>query len=273
MEIRYKPIGVFDSGVGGVSVLREMVRRMPHEHFLYFGDSANAPYGTKPAEIIRELTVKNVEYLMDRDVKAVAVACNTATGAAVRVLREKYPDLPIVGIEPAIKPAVLENPGGLVYVLATPLTLKQDKFRVLLAQYEDMADIRMVPCPGLMEFVERGELTGDRLREHIAGLIAGVAADVEAADTDMKLAAGPAAVVLGCTHYPFVRDAISEVVGDNVKIYDGGPGTARELERRIREAGLLSDSVSAGEVIFENSYTDVNRSDEVNAICRTLLSS
>ena len=132
-------IGFFDSGVGGISVLREMVKLMPYEDFLYFGDSKNAPYGTKSTDVVRQLTVAHTQEFLRRGAKAVAIACNTATSAAVRVLREMYPEVPLVGIEPALKPAVEEFPTGHVLVLATPMTVREEKFhklvQILYAQF------------------------------------------------------------------------------------------------------------------------------------------
>ena len=145
------PIGFMDSGLGGLSVLREAIKLMPKEDFIYYGDSLHAPYGVKPQAEIRDLTFAVVEKLLDMGIKGLAVACNTATSAAVRLLRNTYPELPIVGIEPAVKPAVTESHGGRILVMATPMTLKQEKFQNLLAKYREQADIVPVQCDGLME--------------------------------------------------------------------------------------------------------------------------
>lgn len=256
-ELRKAPIGVFDSGMGGISVLRELVRVMPHEDFIYFGDSANAPYGTKPTEVIRELTIRHVENLMAQGAKGIVVACNTATSAAVAVLRKIYPELPLVGIEPAIKPAAVEKPGARIVVMATPMTIRQEKFQKLMARYEDQIRIVPLPCPGLMEFVERGDLEGEDLRTYLQELLGTVSA--EPID----------GIVLGCTHYPFVRRMIQEIVGSQVTIYDGGPGTAREMKRRLQEKDLLNLQAGAGTVQFYNSR---NTQEEI-ALCKTLFSS
>lgn len=259
MDRKRLPIGVFDSGVGGISVLRELVKLMPEEKYLYFGDSANAPYGTKSLEQVRRLTIQNIEFLLGQGVKSVVVACNTATSAAVADLRKMYPDLPLVGIEPAIKPAVEQNPGGRVIVMATPMTLRQEKFCKLMGRYQDQAQIIPLPCPGLMEYVERGDLEGEDLRKYLIELFWSV--DQEPMD----------AIVLGCTHYPFASSVIRQVVGAEVKIYDGGPGTAREMKRRLQEAGLLQDIAGRGEVIFENSYSDSDRMLQEQNLCKKLL--
>ena len=157
------PIAVFDSGVGGLSVLRELVAQMPSEHFLYFGDSANAPYGTRPTAEIRSLTLAHAECLFDRGAKALVVACNTATSAAIGELRARWPDRVIIGIEPALKLAVSRHPGGCIGVLATEATLREEKFAALLQRCAENCHILKCPCPELVEFVERGELTGPSL--------------------------------------------------------------------------------------------------------------
>mgnify|MGYP005902307745 FL=1 len=249
------PIGVFDSGVGGISVLRELVKIMPNEDYLYFGDSINAPYGTKEISRIRELTIKNVEKLMEMGAKSIVVACNTATSAAVRVLRKMYPDMPLVGIEPAIKPAVEYKENSRVVVIATPMTLKQEKFQKLMEKYDGQAEIVPLPCPGLMEFVERGDLEGDDLYKYLNILFGSV--------NQKKIDS----VVLGCTHYPFAINAIKNVVGDDVKIFDGGEGTAREMRRRLAEAGLINNSGKKGKVKFINSKD----TEEEKKLCEFLL--
>ena len=148
-----RPIGVFDSGMGGISVLKELYKIMPQEQYIYFGDSKNAPYGTRSPEEIRELTIANVEFLLDQGAKGIVVACNTATAVAVRILRGMYPDIPLVGIEPAIKPAALQPGHRTILVMATPMTIKGDKYRNLMMRYEQKADIIGLPCPGLVEFL------------------------------------------------------------------------------------------------------------------------
>lgn len=165
------PIAVFDSGMGGISVLREMTKLMPNEDFIYYGDSKHAPYGTKTLEEVRTLTIEHITYLIkEKHAKAVAVACNTATSAAVRILRDMYPDLPLVGVEPAIKPAVLATGHAKVVVMATPMTLREEKFHKLESLYDEQADIYPLPCPGLMEFVEQGILSGEKLETFLHNL-------------------------------------------------------------------------------------------------------
>ena len=243
MREQYSPVGVFDSGMGGISVLREITKYMPQEDIIYVGDSANAPYGTKDVSVVRDLTIGHIRNLVESHrAKAIAVACNTATSAAVADLRVMYPDLPLVGVEPAIKPAVLAGDHGRILVMATPRTLAEPKFRNLQHQYEDLAEIYPLPCPGLMEYVERGILKGPELEDFLRRLLEPYL------DRDLT------GIVLGCTHYPFLRDSISGIVGEEVGIFDGGEGTARELNRRLSEAGLKeTDPDRRGSLTFYNT--------------------
>lgn len=252
------PIGVFDSGVGGISVLRELIKIMPYEDYLYFGDSANAPYGGKNIKEVEKLTINAAEMFIKEGVKGMVVACNTATSAAVADMRMMYPDLPLVGIEPALKPAVFENlDNPTILVMATHNTIKEQKFQKLVEKYASEADVIPVECPGLMEFVERGETQGERLRVFLQNLLLPAMENM------------PSAIVLGCTHYPFVADTIREIVGPWVKIYDGGEGTAREMRRRLEAENLLNSSNKKGKVKFLNSLA----SKEILALSKTLLES
>lgn len=238
------PLGFFDSGVGGLSVMKEALKIMPNENYIYFGDSINAPYGTKPVQEVRDLTFKAVEYLLSRGVKGIAIACNTATSAAVAELRRVYPNLPLVGIEPAIKPAIELDKVGDRLVMATPRTLAENKFHNLVIKYKDKANIVPVPCAGLMEFIENGVFEGDELKQYLIDRLR---------DFDMN---NVAAIVLGCTHYPFIKNELVEIVGTNIDILDGGYGTAKELKRRLEENGLLNTSNSAGKIEIINSSNE-----------------
>lgn len=242
------PIGFMDSGLGGLSVLREAIRLMPSEDFIYYGDSANAPYGTKSREEIRTLTFHVVEYLLSRGIKGLAVACNTATGAAVRDLRGMYPELPIVGIEPAVKPAVMHSNGGRILVLATPMTIELQKFKTLLDQYKERAEIVSVPCKGLMEFVEKGDLESEDLSEYFnVHLLPYLTDDTEG-------------IVLGCTHYPFLKKHLTAFLeGRQIPLYDGSYGTAAELKRRIEQKGLLRTGERKGNVEILNSLQNSDK--------------
>ena len=241
MDKKYEAIGVLDSGLGGLSVLREAIKIMPNENFIYYGDSKNAPYGVKSSEQVKKLTFDVVEYLLCRSVKGIMVACNTATSAAVAELRIKYTDIPIVGIEPALKPAANSSKEGKILVMATPMTLKEVKFHKLLDRYRDMREIEPVPCGGLMEYVEQGILEGEELDAYLREKLEPF--------MDTKISS----IVLGCTHYPFVRSAIAKVVGQDIDIIDGSLGTSRELMRRLKEKDLLNDSMEKGTIEMINS--------------------
>ena len=234
-------IAVFDSGVGGISVLKQLIRLMPGEKFLYFGDSANAPYGTRPRQEVSHLALSAADRLMTRGLKAIVVACNTATAAAISDLREKYPHMIVVGIEPAVKPAAERFPGGTVGVLATPVTLSEEKFIHLAESCSDRCTVVKLPAPGLAEIVEHGK------------------ADSEAAEALLRPILDPwagklDALVLGCTHYPFAIASIRRILGENIPLLDGGEGTARETRRRLEAADLLENG--RGEILWENSLED-----------------
>lgn len=239
---KYSYIAVFDSGVGGVSVLRELRRVMPGERFWYFGDSANAPYGRKSTERVRELTLAaGRKLLVERDCKALVVACNTATAAAIADLRAEYPGRIIVGIEPALKLACDRHPGGTIGIMATDVTLREQKLAALMERVRRDCTVIRLPSPGVVELVEAGKADSPEavaLMERILGPHVG----------------GLSALVLGCTHFPFMHRAMGQILGGEVELLDGGEGTARETKRRLLEAGLLSEG--PGDLIVENSSGD-----------------
>jgi len=235
------PIAVIDSGVGGISVLSELIRLMPNENYIYFGDSANAPYGTKSRAEVLKITENNVELLINKGIKAAVIACNTATSAAAKAIREKYPSLIVIGIEPAIKPAAELCAAPRVLVMATPLTLNEEKFCALAKRFSDKEEIIPLPCDGLSELVERGELSGEVINTYLDALFAPY--------KDEKIDA----IVLGCTHYPHVKAAIAERFGREVAILDGGEGTARETRRRLEADGLLCETAGKGSVEIINT--------------------
>ena len=229
------PIGIFDSGVGGISTLREMIRELPDERFIYFGDTANAPYGTRSTEEVIVCVRNVVGRLLKKNIKALVIACNTATGAAAATLRREL-SIPVVGMEPALKPASKIRKDGSVLVLATPLTLQQEKFENLMKQYGEGAV--KVPCPGLMELVEAEDADG--ARRYLQELFSRYPEDrVDA-------------VVLGCTHYVFLKDMIRELLPERIAITDGNAGTARQLRRVLAQDGLLNTE-GPGSVELETS--------------------
>lgn len=241
---RELPIAVIDSGVGGISVLRELIRVMPHENYIYFGDSLNAPYGSKSRHEVLELTRKNLAALKARGIKALVIACNTATSAAAKALRDENPDLIIVGIEPAVKPAseICEKPR--VLVMATGLTLREEKFTALVNRFSGKGEFIPLPCHGLVELIERGDLESNEIDEYLTLLFAPY--------KDKKIDG----VVLGCTHYPHVKGMIAKHFPDDTKIIDGGEGTARQTRRKLEEAGLLAENEGGGDVLILNSSHD-----------------
>ena len=238
------PIAVFDSGLGGISVLKELVSLMPEENYIYFGDSLNAPYGHKSSEQVSELTIVNIDYLLAKPVKAVVLACNTATSAAVAILRDKYRDIPIIGMEPALKPAIINHLGGRILVLATAMTLREKKFADLLDKYRDQAQIVTLPAPGIVELVEQGITEGAQMDDYLTELLAPY--------RQPKING----IVLGCTHFPFVKSSILAALGYEAPIYDGVLGTAMETKRQLDIGGLANPQKQNGEIEFINSKND-----------------
>ena len=232
-------IAVFDSGVGGVSVLRELRKLCPQERFYYFGDSANAPYGRKTTEQVRALTLAaGRKLLVELDCKALVVACNTATAAAIEDLRAEYPDRIIVGIEPALKLACDRHPGGTIGIMATDVTLREQKLAALMERVKRDCTVHRVQAPGVVELVEAGKCDSDEAVALMRTLLEPYGDSLDA-------------LVLGCTHYPFMKKAMAAVLGDGVELLDGGEGTARETRRRLAEADLLR--TGTGALVVENS--------------------
>ena len=231
------PIGVFDSGVGGISVLRELVALLPKENYLYFGDSANAPYGEKSTEEVRTLTLKAAEMLFARDAKALVVACNTATSAAIHILRERYPDKIIIGIEPALKVATDRFPTGHIGIMATAVTLREEKLAHQLERFPQ-AVVEKIGAPGLVELIEGGKADSAETEDLLKKILAPYIGKLDA-------------LVLGCTHYPFVKDVIGKILGEKTLLLDGGACTARQTKRCLEQADLLNPG--PGSVTIENS--------------------
>lgn len=239
------PIGVFDSGVGGLSVLREIRTLLPGENVVYAADSGYVPYGSRSPAFIRRRALAITRYLRAREAaRVVVVACNTATTHAVDALRGTFPDLSIVGMEPAVKPATLATRSGVVGVLATGATLGGERFARLVRRFAEDVEVLTQPCPGLVEQVEAGDLSGPRtvalLRQYTAPMLA------RGADT----------IVLGCTHYPFLRETLQRLVGPTVALIDTGAAVARQTARVLAARGALggpADSAGPGTVRFSTS--------------------
>lgn len=240
------PIGVFDSGLGGISVARAIRRELPNEYVLYFGDSANAPYGTKSPDEVRRLSRAIVERFVERGAKAVVIACNTATSAAAQELRAEY-DIPIIGMEPALKVAC-ERGGGRrqrVIVAATPLTLRERKFAALMERFKADHTIYREPCPGLVDLVESGRLDDhDAVMDTLHGYFD--CYDLSSID----------AVVLGCTHFVFFRRYFRELLPESAAIIDGNEGTVRHLRDVLDARGMLAPAEVDGSIELDNSSTD-----------------
>lgn len=235
------PIGVFDSGVGGLSVLRELRLLLPAEDFLYYADSAHCPYGGKPASAIQARAVTITEELLAAGAKLIVVACNTATIAAVEHLRANYP-VPFVGMEPAVKPACALTKTGVVGVLATGAALGGEKFHKLVALHAAGVRVITQPCPGLVECVESGDLDGPRALELAARYL-----------EPLRLA-GADVLVLGCTHYPFLRPLIQKLAGPQVRLLDTGEAVARQVRRVMEREGLLvTDAGRQGKLEWRTS--------------------
>ncbi len=220
------PIGVFDSGIGGISVLSEIIKVLPKEKFIYFADTLHSPYGSKPEDVVRSLTVKASEFLSLMGVKSLVVACNTATSVAIKEIRKMRP-FPVIGMEPALKPAVELKLTGKILVMATPLTLQGKKFHELARHYNHLAEIVPLPCAGLVEIIEQAHPHGQEIKDYLFHVFSSV--DKE----DIS------AIVLGCTHYVLIKKEIVNMVGRQIPVIDGNHGTARHLRSVLHYERLL----------------------------------
>jgi len=228
-----RPVGIFDSGIGGLSVWREIARALPHESTVYVADQAHLPYGARPAEEIRGFAEAITTRLLDLGCKAIVVACNTASAAALKALRERHPDVAFVGMEPAIKPAALHSRSKAVGVMATTGTLQGRMFALAVERFAAGVTLVNQPCAGLVERIEAGALdtpaTEALLRELLAPM----------------LKAGVDTIVLACTHYPFVQPLIQRIAGVGVHIIDPAPAVTRQLARLLEARGALAPSGAA----------------------------
>lgn len=229
------PVGIFDSGVGGLSVAREIRRHLPAESLIYLADTAYCPYGGRPLEEIRARSLLVGHYLVRQGAKALVVACNSASGAALEALRTEL-DVPVVGMEPAVKPAARATRCGRVGVMATEATLQAGRFDRLMERFTEGVEVVGQPCPGLVELVEAGDVEGETARARLKELL------------QPLREAGVDTVVLGCTHYPFLRGVIGELMGPEVTLIDTGAAVARQTGRVLRKEG--TEAPGGGEPSF-----------------------
>jgi glutamate racemase len=235
------PIGIFDSGVGGISVLRAIREQMPEESVIYFGDQGHIPYGPRRMEQIRDFSEAIARFLLERGAKIIVVACNTASAAALKYLREKFPDIQFVGMEPAVKPAAEHTQTGKVGVLATPTTFQGALYASVVERFANGVELFQSTCPGLVQEIEQGNLTGDKTRQILEdALLPMLEKNIDT-------------VVLGCTHYPFVIPLIQQIVGENVRVIDPAPAVAKQAARLLEARGTRNKSGPKGDVKFYTS--------------------
>lgn len=227
-------LGVLDSGVGGLSVLRHLRAQLPAERLLYFADQAHIPYGPRPPEEVRAFSAGITRFLQRRRAKLIVVACNTASAAALDFLRERFPRLPIVGMEPAVKPAAALTRSGKVGVLATPSTLNSHRYAALMARFAGGIEVHEDPCVGLVQLIEAGKLDAPETRALLQRVV------------DPMLAAGVDTLVLGCTHYPFIRPLLEEIAGEGVAILDPAPAVARQTANVLQQRQLAAPPDQTG---------------------------
>ena len=226
------PIGIFDSGVGGLSVLRAVREQMPDESVIYFGDQGHVPYGSRPMEQIQKFSEGITNFLLEQNVKIIIVACNTASAAALKYLREKFPDVKFAGMEPAVKPAAEHTQTGKVGVLATPATFQGALYASVVERFANGVELLQSACPGLVQQIEQGNLDGLETRKILEdALLPMLEKDIDT-------------VVLGCTHYPFVIPLIQRIVGEHVRVIDPAPSVARQAGRLLEAGGIINSSQS-----------------------------
>lgn len=230
------PIGIFDSGVGGLSVLRAIRAQMPDEAVIYFGDQGHIPYGPRPMEQIRNFSEAITNFLLEQNAKIIVVACNTASAAALKTLREKLPDVQFVGMEPAVKPAAEHTQTGKVGVLATPATFQGALYASVVERFANGVELFQNTCSGLVQQIEQGNLDGVETRRILEdALLPMLAKNIDT-------------VVLGCTHYPFVIPLIQRIVGDKVRVIDPAPSVAKQVRRVLESKGMKGESEARGSI-------------------------
>lgn len=248
-------IGIYDSGIGGISVLHQAQETLPYENYIYYADVDHVPYGTKSKEQVTEYADEVIQFMIKHDCKAVVIACNTATSAAAAAMRHKY-DIPIIGIEPAVKPAVQNNDGKRIMVIATPLTVKEKKLHDLVARVDDTHLVDLVPLPKLVKFAENDEFETEEIYQYIKE---------ELSEYDLKQYGE---VVLGCTHFNYFKDSILRVFDGNISFIDGNTGTANQLKRVLEQKNLLSDLNDTGNVEYYLSGRKVEDTQTLERIAK-----
>ena len=232
-----QPIGVFDSGIGGLTVLKKIIEVLPNEKYIYYADKDNVPYGTKPKEEVKKYINEAAEFLISKDVKAIVIACNTATSIAVKELREKY-NIPIIGIEPAAKPAIENRGEKRVLIMATPTTIKEEKLKYLLERLRATEHVDLIAMPKLVEFAEKGDFESDKVKQYLKE---------ELKEYNLEQYS---ALVLGCTHFPFFKNTLSKVFSKNTKIIDGSTGVANRLKNILEEKELIGNNLLETEYYY-----------------------
>jgi glutamate racemase len=250
-----RPIGIFDSGVGGLTVLREVRRQLPAENLIYLADQAHVPYGQRSREQVLDYSKSITRFLLNQGVKLVIVACNTASAVALAELRKIYPSIPFVGMEPAVKPAAEDTSSGVVGVLATPATFQGDLYASTVAKFARGVKILQNTCPGLVAEIEAGRLAGPETRRILENALRPM------------IDQGVDEVVMGCTHYPFVMSIIEEIAGKDIKIIDPAPAVARQAGRLLREFDLLNSQPEQG----ENQLTTTGDPGDFSRMVKVLL--
>ena len=243
------PIGIFDSGVGGLSVLRAIRTQMPNENIFYFGDQGHIPYGPRPMEQIRVFSEAITNFLLERDAKLIVVACNTASAAALAYLRETFLDVKFVGMEPAVKPAAERTQTGRVGVLATPATFQGALYASVVERFANGVELFQNTCNGLVQQIEQGNVSGAETRQILEdALLPMLEKNIDT-------------VVLGCTHYPFVIPLIEQIVGENVRVIDPAPSVAKQAQRLLEAGRMLNRSDLNGRVrLFTSGDSNVLKS-------------
>ncbi|HNB53682.1 MAG TPA: glutamate racemase [Anaerolineales bacterium] len=254
-----QPIGLFDSGVGGLSVLREIRKQLPHENLLYFADQAHVPYGARSLEEVRDLCETITRWLLGQGAKMIVIPCNTASAAALRYLRQKFPNVPFVGMEPAVKPAAEQTQTGAVGVLATPVTFQGELYASVVERFAQGVKVLQHTCPGLVNEIEQGAVHGNGARHILEDAL------------HPMLDQGIDTVVLGCTHYPFVIPLIQEIAGPDVRVIDPSPAVARQVGRLLPSPALRRGRGSEADPRGEVRFVTTGEAEQLRAGLKNLL--